>query len=1170
MTGGPVRTGEHEASVVDQENPWPGLAPFAEEHARFFHGRQREVEELLRRVRLNALTVLYGQSGLGKTSLVQAALYPKLRAAGLLPVPIRITYTAATDSPREQIWRCCTAAFTAEGITPPPLPEGESLWEYFHRHTVRFVTKSGHPVVPVLAFDQFEELFTIGSERSADRSFARDLVDELAALVENRPSEVVEGRFERDPKLVAQFDFDRQDYRVLISLREDYLAHLHWLSRKMPSVTQNNMRLTPLDGVRALDAVIKPGGRLVTREAAAAIVRYVAGTSDERREQGLAGLPDPDTGDFRSHNDATSIESLTVDPSLLSLFCSELNNKRKDEALPAITPELVESNREDILRNFYARALAKLPEGVRHFIEESLLTESGFRETLALDTAQSQLRRRGVDPAVLTTLVNRRLLHLEERGGMKRVELTHDVLAPVVRQSRTERQQRERVAAEQGRRELELEEARRLAQAAQEEAERRQAEQARELAHVQRQRKQVLFFGIAMAVVAGFAIYQTIQAGRQSAEAERQRQEAVSGRQEADRERDRARLLADSVSLQNGLLATNQTALERQTVSAETARDQATLAQRAADSTRRIVTEQLADMCRYSKELGSKLADTASANQATERLYAALVTTSDTYIKEMRRKDPGALCPLQLETRFETIGARQLYNQARALPARDSIAALALAREHAMDGVRSLAELAARPDSESREIAVAAHLEYVSLLPLLVATDSARLYRTYLDTAERVARHGLALLEERDPARDRMAYYRRARMHMLRAAVFRPETGGEDSARASLGRGLAVVAEGMRHPNQNKEFLYYAAGELHSRLARQDSASGRGRQAIAHARELLDAAVGQFREVRSGFNYDYLGWSYERLGNLLRAEGDSAGARVAYDSSEVVRARLAGEERPSPATPDDAESARLTLYQFRTRLIDAERRAGGDPARILTRSQGLVTTAERMALPTTATTRQRNRLGVAYNVLSRALLATGDYYGYLAQQRRRIEIDSAFVVQSRHHPDTLEILARAYEEVATVSDSLAQRADAVRFQQLGANRWQQVVDTLTLRRGVSAAALRAARRSLAGAHGNLSWYHLFNREPALAVSRARDGIAADSTQTFIYTNLVSGLLLSGRADSAEVYFRRMRDVVYGTRPRRFGDQVIIDLGDLAKAGVAKQADVDRVRGWARP
>lgn len=79
-------------TVLEPCCPFQGLAAFTEDGARFFHGRDADIERLLTAVRTRALTLVAGPSGCGKSSLVRAGLLPRLRAAGtdvteLRPVP---------------------------------------------------------------------------------------------------------------------------------------------------------------------------------------------------------------------------------------------------------------------------------------------------------------------------------------------------------------------------------------------------------------------------------------------------------------------------------------------------------------------------------------------------------------------------------------------------------------------------------------------------------------------------------------------------------------------------------------------------------------------------------------------------------------------------------------------------------------------------------------------------------------------------------------------------------------------------------------------------------------------------------------------------------------------------------------------------------------------------
>ena len=64
--------------LVSPEAPWLGLRAYTENLRDYFFGRERELGDLFERVAQKPLTVLFGQSGLGKTSLLQAALVPRL------------------------------------------------------------------------------------------------------------------------------------------------------------------------------------------------------------------------------------------------------------------------------------------------------------------------------------------------------------------------------------------------------------------------------------------------------------------------------------------------------------------------------------------------------------------------------------------------------------------------------------------------------------------------------------------------------------------------------------------------------------------------------------------------------------------------------------------------------------------------------------------------------------------------------------------------------------------------------------------------------------------------------------------------------------------------------------------------------------------------------------
>ena len=417
MTGGPAAA----PRAVRADEPWLGLESYTENDAGLFYGREAETEELLRLLRRDILTVVFGPSGTGKTSLLQAGLFPRLLTQHLFPVPVRLDYSRATVSLVGQIGAAVSQALARYQIEQESLDEAdqphETLWEFFHR--VVFWDKRNDPMTPVIVIDQFEEIFTLGRSHPG----AAELLTELADLIENYIPATVRERVERAGRALPQ-RASEQHYKVMIALREDFVSRLDGVRQAMPSVMHNRFALTRLNGRQALRPVLLPGAGLVSESVAEQIVRKVASAD--------AHVP---------------LEELSVDPALLSLMCRELNARRLRERLPEIPADLVNDAASNILSDFYEHAFAGLDPRAREFVEDRLLTSDGFRTTVARHAAVQQ----GLE-AAMDALVDRRVLRSEERLGLPHLELTHDVLTRVARLSRDARVERQRQVEEEQRR----------------------------------------------------------------------------------------------------------------------------------------------------------------------------------------------------------------------------------------------------------------------------------------------------------------------------------------------------------------------------------------------------------------------------------------------------------------------------------------------------------------------------------------------------------------------------------------------------------------------------------------------------------------------------------------------------------------------------------------------
>ncbi|HTR13335.1 MAG TPA: hypothetical protein VMI72_08815, partial [Roseiarcus sp.] len=428
--------------VPDAENPWPGLHEFDESGKEFFNGRDQETAELLRLVTDAPLTVLFGASGLGKTSLLLAGLSPRLRQQNKLPIYVRLDPKSTAAPLLEQAAAAFRAELDAHAVDCAPFPNGDSLWEYLHRPNLEFWSETNHLLTPVFIFDQFEEVFTLGGENV--RAVTRLRAD-LADLIENRVPVAVAKQIENPTTDGSQLDLPAQRYKAVLAFREDFLPQVEGWRGDIPSLLRNRFRLLPMNGQQALEAVTKTGGKLVDPATAQRVVTFAAAA-----ETGLDSKPTGAASSAAAGGAAPeNLAALTVEPALLSLVCTGLNERRKAEKKTTIDEALLSSTGQGIVTGFYERCVSDLPDRGRRFIEEELITESGFRNPFPRDDAIAQGY---LTKEQLEVLVRRRLLRVERQLGTDRIELIHDVLTRAVRLFRDQERAR-RQAAERGARE---------------------------------------------------------------------------------------------------------------------------------------------------------------------------------------------------------------------------------------------------------------------------------------------------------------------------------------------------------------------------------------------------------------------------------------------------------------------------------------------------------------------------------------------------------------------------------------------------------------------------------------------------------------------------------------------------------------------------------------------
>ena len=80
----------------NSKNPWLGLKSYSE--GKRLYGRDSDIDDLSQKIIYNTQTVIYGKSGIGKSSLLKAGIFPILRRNGFFPVYVRLVHEEGQGS----------------------------------------------------------------------------------------------------------------------------------------------------------------------------------------------------------------------------------------------------------------------------------------------------------------------------------------------------------------------------------------------------------------------------------------------------------------------------------------------------------------------------------------------------------------------------------------------------------------------------------------------------------------------------------------------------------------------------------------------------------------------------------------------------------------------------------------------------------------------------------------------------------------------------------------------------------------------------------------------------------------------------------------------------------------------------------------------------------------
>ncbi len=218
------------------ECPYVGLVPFGESDAPYFFGRQRECEVVVANLTAARLTLFYAESGVGKSSVLQAGVLPRLQRLaeesyadfGVPDAAVAYVREWSLDPLDTIATAVLHAVSQVPGAGPAEMPGPPQLrvpW-------LRAVLQRSRVAAIYLVLDQFEEYFLYHPDDRGE--------DGLAGAL---------GR------ILSTHDLP---VNVLVSIREDALAALDRFKGRVPRLYDNYLRLAHLGRHAAQEAIEGP------------------------------------------------------------------------------------------------------------------------------------------------------------------------------------------------------------------------------------------------------------------------------------------------------------------------------------------------------------------------------------------------------------------------------------------------------------------------------------------------------------------------------------------------------------------------------------------------------------------------------------------------------------------------------------------------------------------------------------------------------------------------------------------------------------------------------------------------------------------------------------------------------------------------------------------------
>lgn len=356
-------------------NPWLDFASYQYSDRNRFKGREEDIAKFKLIMAGGTMSVLYADSGIGKTSFINAGIDPQFIEMGYFPIHVLFNEDTFIGDLDVEGWLVSNIESKFYEVIKTKDSEKESKrqikdWYYLHSeeyseieslrnnlwwrlHAYKIIDQENREILkPLIVFDQFEEVFIKGKT---------DFLVSLFSCVERISSSTLPNTVSSVLDKLDKFEdleIDRlHNFKILFSLRKEYLSDFDYWCNDRYSITelfQNRMLLNALTRHQAKQVICD---------------QEDIDTLDDVADEIIEKIDD-------KHHDA-------VEPFLLSVCCSRLYEKAIHLKKAILKKEDLEyiDIKNNIIRSFYEEKISTLIPNEEHrlIFETTLVDDDGYR-----------------------------------------------------------------------------------------------------------------------------------------------------------------------------------------------------------------------------------------------------------------------------------------------------------------------------------------------------------------------------------------------------------------------------------------------------------------------------------------------------------------------------------------------------------------------------------------------------------------------------------------------------------------------------------------------------------------------------------------------------------------------------------------------------------------------